>query len=186
MKKRWSLILLAVMLLVVLVGCGESAEDVVGSAVSAQPTQTATPEMSEEPSEAPEAKGYAVGEAASLKNVEVTLVSVTESEGSDFFEPEEGNVFVICEFDIANQSKEELSISSILSFDAYCDDYACSYSLSAQMASDKSQLDGAVAVGKKMNGVIGYEVPSDWKELEIHFSPNVWSGKDLMFIATHE
>ena len=31
---------------------------------------------------------------------------------------------------------------------------------------DKNQLDGTVAPGKKMNGVIGYEVPADWKELE--------------------
>lgn len=92
---------------------------------------------------------------------------------------------MLCEFNIANNSKEELSVSSVLSFDAYCDDYACSYSLTAQMASDKSQLDGTVAAGKKMSGVIGYEVPTDWKELEVHFSPSVWSGKDMVFLATH-
>lgn len=186
MEKRWSVILLVAMLLVALAGCGETQGEVGGSTVPNEPTQAVTPEVSEEPSKEPEAKGYAVGEIGTLKNVDVSLVSVTESEGSDFFEPEEGNVFVLCEFDIANNSKEELSVSSVLSFDAYCDDYACSYSLTAQMASDGNQLDGTVAAGKRMSGVIGYEVPSDWKELEIHFSPNVWSGKDMVFIATHE
>lgn len=185
MKKKWWIIILVVVLVLAVAGFAGQEKDPTPSE-PAQTMQSDTSVPSKEPSTKPEAKGYAVGEVGSLKNVEVTLVSVTESEGGDLFAPEEGNVFVICEFDIANQSKEELSVSSILSFDAYCDDYACSYSLSAQMASDKSQLDGAVAAGKKMNGVIGYEVPSDWKELEIHFSPNVWSGKDLVFIATHE
>ena len=47
---------------------------------------------------------------------------------------------------------------------------------------NKNQLDGAVAAGKKFNGVIGYEVPTDWKELEVRFTPDFWSGKDIVFI----
>lgn len=50
---------------------------------------------------------------------------------------------------------------------------------------DKNQLDGTVAPGKKMNGVIGYEVPADWKELEINFTPDFWSNKDISFVAKH-
>lgn len=184
MKKKWWIIIVVVVLVLAVAGFNGQEDDPAPS----EPTQTmqsGTSVPSKEPDAEPEKKGYAVGEAGSLKNVEVTLVSVTESEGGDFFEPEEGNVFVLCEFNIANNSKEELSVSSVLSFDAYCDDYACSYSLTAQMASDKSQLDGTVAAGKKMSGVIGYEVPTDWKELEVHFSPSVWSGKDMVFLATH-
>ena len=70
--------------------------------------------------------------------------------------------------------------------DASADDYACTFSLSALMEKDsKNQLDGTVAPGKKFSGVVGYEVPTDWQELEINFTPDVWSGKDITFIATN-
>ncbi len=129
---------------------------------------------------------FTVGEIAELRNVQVSLVGVTESIGSSFNYPSEGNVFVLCEFEITNHSKEEVAVSSMLSFEAYCDDYTCSYSLSALLEKgNRNQLDGTVAAGKKLKGVIGYEVSADWKELEIHFTPDFWSGKDIIFIVTN-
>ena len=98
-------------------------------------------------------------------------------------EPTSGNVFLLCEFEIENASNKEINISSMLCFDAYVDDYSTSLSLTAEMASDKGQLDGTVAAGKKMNGVIGYEVAEDWEEIEIHFTPDFWSGKEFIFVA---
>lgn len=53
--------------------------------------------------------------------------------------------------------------------------------LSATASSDKPQLDGSVAAGKKMNGTIGYEVDESWSTLEIRFTPNFWSGKEIVF-----
>ena len=131
-------------------------------------------------------KEYAAGETAELKDVKVTLVSVTESAGSEFNTPTEGSVYVLCEFEIENNSNKEVNVSSMLCFDAYCDGYTCNMSLSAMIEKgDKNQLDGTVAAGKKFNGVIGYEVLTDWKELEIKFTPNFWSGNDITFIATN-
>lgn len=98
--------------------------------------------------------------------------------------PEDGNVFVLCEFEIENKSSKDISVSSVMCFDAYVDDYSTSMSISAQMASDKNQLDGTVASGKKMNGIIGYEVPEDWKEIEVHFTPDFWSNKEFIFVAS--
>ena len=72
-----------------------------------------------------------------------------------------------------------------VSFSAYVDEYATSLSLTATTSSDASQLDGSVAAGKKMAGVVGYEVPEDWSELEIRFTPNFWSGKDITFVASN-
>lgn len=129
---------------------------------------------------------FSVGETATLKDVQVRLLKVTESTGSTYNKPSDGNVFVLCEFEIVNNSNEEVVVSSLLSFDAYCDDYACSLSISALLEKgEKNQLDGTVAAGKKLSGVIGYEVPANWKELEIHFEPDVWSGKDIIFVATN-
>ena len=112
----------------------------------------------------------------------ITLVNAYESYGSNFNTPSDGNVFLLCEFEIHNNSKSDLAVSSILSFEAYYDDYSTNLSLNALLEKgDKDQLDGSVAVGKKMKGVVGYEIPADWEKFEIKFSPNVWTGKDATF-----
>lgn len=129
---------------------------------------------------------FQVGETAMLKNVKATLLGITQSDGSTYNKPSEGNVFVLCEFVIENNSDEELAISSLMCFSAYCDDYSCDYSFSALLENEgKNQLDGSVAPGKKMDGVIGYEVPADWQELEIHFTPDLISGNEFVFVATN-
>ena len=126
------------------------------------------------------------GETAILKDVSVTFLGVTESTGSTFNYPTDGNVFVLCEFEIANNSDKEINVSSMLSFEAYCDDYTCTFSLTALMEKgNKNQLDGTVAPGKKFKGVIGYEVPADWGELEVRFTPDFWYGKEIVFVANN-
>ena len=93
--------------------------------------------------------------------------------------------FILFEFNIANNSGEELVVSSMMNFDTYCDDYSCSLSISALLEKgNKEQLDGTVAAGKRMNGVIGYEVPADWQELEIHYTPDFLADNDIIFVAT--
>ena len=129
---------------------------------------------------------FGIGEVAQMKNGQVSLLSVTERTGSDFNKPAEGKIYVLCEFEITNNSDSELAISSMLSFKAYCDDYACSYSIGALLEKgDSNQLDGTVAAGKKLKGVIGYELPVEWKELEIHFTPDIWSSETLVFAAAN-
>ena len=85
-------------------------------------------------------------------------------------------MFVIVTFEIANNSDSEISVSSIASIEAYVDDYSVSTSISAESVKDGvGILDGTVAAGKKMSGIIGYEVPKDWKNMEISITDNVWS-----------
>lgn len=125
---------------------------------------------------------FSIGETAELNDVQVTMTDYVESNGSEWNAPSDGNVFVLVEFEIANNSNEELAISSALSFEAYADDYALNYALNAMIDnSSQTQLDGSIAPGKKMRGWIGYEVPSDWNNLEIHFTDNVWSNNKFKF-----
>lgn len=131
---------------------------------------------------------FAVGESAELNNIIVTLKSVKESKGSIYDAPSEGKVIANCEFEIQNNSTEEFAISSLLCFSAYCDDYTCEYSFiaaGANVLEGTQTLDGSIIPGKKMLGIISYEIPKDWKELEIHFSPNVWRSKKFIFVATN-
>lgn len=136
-------------------------------------------------STAPQQTEFAVGDVVSLKDIEVTFVSCTESSGKGYYTPDSGNVFLFCEFAIENKSNKDISVSSIMSFEAYVDDYSTNMSMTGTLAADKGQMDGSVAAGKKMSGVIGYEVPADWKTLEIRFTPDFWSGNDITFIANH-
>ena len=124
---------------------------------------------------------FNVGETAALNDVHVTLVNVSENNGGNYMTPTDGNVFVVCEFEIENNSDTDIAVSSIMSFEAYVDDYSTSMNLSAMLSTNQKQLDGSVAAGKKMNGVIGYEVPSGWSTIEVKFTPDFWSGKDIAF-----
>ncbi len=131
-------------------------------------------------------KTFKVGDTVELKGVTVKFVGVEESTGSPFNTPADGNVYLLCELEITNNSNAEISVSSMLSFEAYCDDYACDYSIGALMEKgNKDQLDGAVAAGKKTKGVIGYEVPNDWKSLEIQYTPDVFNDDKIIFVATN-
>ena len=184
-KKRPILIgILAFVVLIVIIATagGDDEPKKVGDTTPAQSTESSTAKTEEESKES-----FGVGEIAELKGVRVSFLGVTENTGSAFNTPTEGNVFVLCEFEVENNSTKEINVSSLISFEGYCDDYACSYSLGALLEKgNKNQLDGTVAVGKKIRGVIGYEIPNDWKELEIVFTPDFWSGKSIKFIANNK
>lgn len=140
------------------------------------PIPEPTPEVEPEP----EQTTYGIGDTAEDDGVSVTLVNVWENSGQEFFKPSQGNIFVLCEFEIENSSKKELHISSIADFDIYVDDYSADLSFTAETSVDKPSLDGTIAAGKKMNGVIGLETASDWSNIEIHFTPSLF-GDEMVF-----
>lgn len=177
-KKWWFWVIIVVVILAIAASGGSS-----------KPTKVGENDPIADTSQASDALGtadttFAVGDKVELNSIVVSLDSVTESGGSTYNKPSDGNVFALCTFTIENNSSSEINISSLLCFDAYCDGYACNYSLSAQLESDGNQLDGTVAAGKKMKGTIGYEIAADWSELEIHFTPDFWAQKDIVFVAS--
>lgn len=181
-SKWWIFVIVAILLIAAIANSGgsDTPKKVSNSNTSESATSSAKSESTK-----PTQTEFGVGDKVELNNIVVTLKNATISDGKDFYTPEAGNEFVICEFEIENNSTSDIGISSIMSFDAYVDDYSTNMSLTAQLCSDKSQLDGTVAAGKKMNGVIGYEVAKGWKTLEIKFTPNFWSSKDITFIVTN-
>lgn len=140
-----------------------------GSSTPSTPTVTHAPSV------------YSIGDTAESNGVKVTLVNAETGHGSQYLTPSAGNIFVTLEFEIENDSSSDINVSSIASFEAYCDDYSVTESITAVTLSDKSTLDGNVAAGKKMNGVISYEVPEDWQNLEVTFSPSFWSNHSVTF-----
>lgn len=125
-------------------------------------------------------KSCAIGDSATLNGIEATLTNAFEVE-SDF--PKKGNVLLAVEFNITNRSDKEITISSMMSFDAYFDEHGCYNNLDASIAvSDYgNQLDGTIKPGRSISGIIGYEIPDDWQEFEIHYKPRTFSD-DITFI----
>ena len=165
------ILIFGILLIVGAVSGGVDKSEKVGEASVNSSTSPATTEKTE----------FTVGDKVELNDIVVTLVDVSENAGTAYTKPSDGKVYVLCEFEIENNSRKDIAVSSIMCFEAYFDNYSTSMNLSALLNTDKAQLDGSVAAGKKMNGVIGYEVDSGWSELEIRFTPNFWYGKDIIF-----
>lgn len=180
-KKGGGCLKVVLIVFIVLIALG-----VIGTLFSNEPKKVGNKNMGEGAEQSEEKEDektdvFSVGETAELNDVQVTMTDYKESTGTEWNSPSGGNVFVLIEFEIANNSSEELAISSALSFEAYADDYALNYALNAMMDNEQTQLDGNIASGKKMRGWIGYEVPENWKNLEIHFADNVWVGNKFKF-----
>ena len=179
MKGRKLLVLLMAMMITVTgaLAAGCSSDSSSGGGESGETTESKEEEKSE----------YGVGETATVNNVDITLAGAVESMGDEYFGPADGNKFEILEFEIANNSDEEVAVSSIMCFEAYCDDYSIDVSYDGELApeaEDKSTLDGTVAAGKKMNGIIAYEVPTDFERLEVDVNLDVWSDEAVKFVIT--
>lgn len=142
-------------------------------------TKTASePKVTEESTKT----AFEVGEIAEYHSIQMTVLGYEISEGGKFSEPESGNEFVFINIEIVNNSEKEVKISSMMSFDAYCDDYKLDYSSKALFALDgKKQLDGSIAPGKRMNGYLGVEVPKDWGTIELFFTDSIWSNAKMHF-----
>ena len=125
---------------------------------------------------------FGLNETAVFDTLKFTATKIEESEGEEFFTPEEGNVFVGVNFVIENTSDEEQSVSSLLLFEGYVDDVKADYSISASCVFDEGTLDGTIAPGKKLVGWYALEVPENWTALEIHVKADIFSGNTAKFI----
>lgn len=190
---KWIIIALIVLILIGAVVGGNSESEKPHQVVSDN-TETQTVQTESVPSsqveketekEVENKNEFSIGEIAEYKDVQITVTGYEESTGNDWGAPEEGMVFVFPEIEIVNNSGEEVSISSMLSFECYVDDYKTDFSSSAFMAistdSAKQQLDGSIAPGKKLKGVLGIEAPQDWTTIEIYYKDNVWLGSNFSF-----
>lgn len=128
---------------------------------------------------------FNIGETAEYQGIQVTLLGYEESNGNDWGNPSEGNIFIYPEIEIVNNSNEEITISSMLSFNCYVDDYKNDFSSSAFLAlatEDGMQaLDGTIPVGKKLRGVLGIEATKEWKTVEIYYSDNAFLKSNFSF-----
>lgn len=171
------LVVVVLMVIAALAGGGES-----NTPQKVESTSSTSQAASQSSEAQPEQTVFTVGDTVELNGVKTTLLSAEEYPGKQYMMPTDGNVFLVCQFEIENDSSEEINVSSMVSFNAYCDDYSVSLSITGEMLEDSwKSLDGTVAPGKKINGVIAYEIPQDWQKMEISYTPSYWSGHDVQF-----
>lgn len=171
------LVVIVLMVIAALAGGGES-----NTPQKVESTSSISQAASQSSEAQPEQTVFTVGDTVELNGVKTTLLSAEEYPGKQYMMPTDGNVFLVCQFEIENDSSEEINVSSMVSFNAYCDDYSVSLSITGEMLEDSwKSLDGTVAPGKKINGVIAYEIPQDWQKMEISYTPSYWSGHDVQF-----
>lgn len=127
-------------------------------------------------------ENYGMNETAVFKDLKFTATELKESSGTDFFTPEEGNIFVGIKFTIENISDQEQSISTLLLFEGYADDVKCDYSFDAACVFDEGTLDGTLAAGKKLVGWYALEVPENWSNIELQVQSSWLSANSAKFV----
>ena len=133
-----------------------------------------------------ESTTYAPGDTAVLDDYDIKLTNVMASNGGSQYKPENGNIYIILEFDITNKTDEQVFISSMMCFSPIVDDITYTISVEADavaMFSGKMQFDAAIDPGKTQSGIVGYEIPEDWKEFKITVRPDFYSSDKAIFIV---
>lgn len=129
---------------------------------------------------------YGVGDEAAVDDLIFKLTDVMTSKGNSYYKPDTGMEYVILQFTITNNGTDNALLSTIMNFTFWCDDTIHTIDLEALatgMLSGKYQLDCAVESGKKVTGIIGYEVPSDWKTLKVECRKEVYFGDTVTFLV---
>lgn len=125
-----------------------------------------------------------VGDSVNDHDVKITFVSIEETMGNnEFMKPDAGKVFLIATFEYENNSKSEITVSSMLHFNAYVDTYSIDEDVSAMSVTDE-HLDGTIAPGKKLRGSLCYQVDQDWKKYEVDVDSQGLFSSDIKFSAT--
>ncbi len=127
-----------------------------------------------------EQKIYCVGEPAEVEDLTLELINVMQSSGNSYYKPENGNEYLIFEFKIKNNGREEAVISTILCFNAWVDDRSVELSLNAlalATLSGKIQLDTVIEPGKEVTGVVAYEVSKNWKNVKVEFAEEFFGSR---------
>ncbi len=163
MKKIVFALMISLMLFAV--GCSSNEEP--------SPTTTATTQIKSE---------YLLNETATLDNIEITLLEVSPIAPTDNHTPVQGTSFIGCKFKLENKGDSEINIDPLINFSTTVDELPAVISLSAQNAADnQTALGGVLAPNQTMEGIIPYQVPTDYNQLNITVSMEIGDSDVRVF-----
>lgn len=190
--KKMIIAAMSVVLAISLTGCFANyvqnsstiVSDLPESSQESQQEQVSSADSSSEESKE-ESTVAKVGQSVEGPDWKISLLSAKtyEKVGDEYFEqtPADGKVYLICFFEVENVSDED----NYFNIESYVDGYNESISILMSDVEDVSILTGDVAAGKKLKGYLAWEVDPEWKELEISYKSNLWTGeKAATFVVT--
>ena len=177
--------MVVIIVLIIIIAAAASGDDEPKKVSSSENTSSSTSSTSKK-KEKKKDTTFTVGDTADFDGVKVKLSSAILSKGSkeNFAVPDKGKYFLALVFDIENDSDDDITVSSMVSFEAYCDDMSIDMDYMGEEAPEVDglkSLDGDVASGKKINGIMTYQVPKDFKKFEISYQPDFWGDKKVTF-----
>ena len=193
--KKMIIAAMSVILAISLTGCFSNyvqnsstiVSDIPESSQESQQEQVSSADSSSEESKE-ESTVAKVGQSVEGPDWKISLLSAKtyEKVGDEYFEqtPADGKVYLICFFEVENVSDED-NYFNYFNIESYVDGYNESMSILMSDVEDVSILTGDVAAGKKLKGYLAWEVDPEWKELEISYKSNLWTGeKAATFVVT--
>ena len=89
--------------------------------------------------------------------------------------PEDGKIYLVLFFEVENVSDED-DYFNYFNIESYVDGYNSEITILMNKPDGIAALTGDVAAGKKLKGQLAWEVSPDWKELEVSYKDNFWTG----------
>lgn len=120
-----------------------------------------------------------LGVPAKTGVVDVTIDSAYVSHGKDeFWQPKEGNVFLILDISVVNVSSEEIAVWTLqiggkVVWFSLVDDSGNVYSTENGVPEDRKRLEGrSLSPNETLSGSIAFDVPTAWESLTLQI--NLW------------
>lgn len=189
-KGKTIIIILAVIIIIAIIGSSNGGSDDSANNSSAEKgtttsggleNQTSSGATSEAASEAStEDNTFHVGDVLETKKVKLSYISCGEyTDDNMFVEPGEGKKFVYFEFEFENASDADITVGSY-DFKCYADGYSTTQSL---VTADNAMTSiTTLSPGRKVSGIIVFEVAEDVSEIEIEYETSYWTQKKAIFV----
>ena len=128
---------------------------------------------------------FKLNESFENKYEKITMIesNMNFTQYSQYSKPASGKKYVMVKFEVENiNSKNDELYVSTFNFNGYADGVAVK---TAYVGNDKyDDFSATLTSGKKTNGYIFYEVPTDTKEFVVEYNASFWSdGTVIKFIV---
>lgn len=163
-----------------LVGCSSSDKSSTSSSTAA-PTESEVSSTSTASSQSKKkAQVYGIGETVEVDGLKITVNSSQDTDEADQYHNasklNEGETYNILDVTVENDTDEEVTISSMMSFDIKDENgRKGSYVMATR---NNGQMDGKVLPGDKLSGELVYQVPRNG-ELNLYFTTSGFGGKTV-------
>lgn len=123
-----------------------------------------------------------IGDTLTDNELKITLnnaLTYSEIEGVLSGTPDDGKEYLVFFFTVENIGDEDTYISTY-DFDGYVDDTAIDESVILGKIDGYDEIGGNLAVGKKANGYLAFEVNTNWKKFDVHYKNDYLDSSDSM------